>query len=253
MQTPSGTSESGSYPALADVLDKEIVPQAVIAILNTYKDAFGYLKDCSTGIGLVIQNNSSSSALASVTFGTANGRYEDGKVTYDLKYKLTVNVAYLGLNSDGTLKESGRQELEGTIAHEMTHAFMDETLTKGMFSGDNRYPLWFIEGMAQTAVGGYADFNDWVNGGLKIRETSSVSEISSIVTTSKNKLTISSSGSASYGTGYLACMYLGQLASGKGTSKGSITPENIRSGLDKILTMLGEGKALNDVTGWELQ
>lgn len=245
-QTPSGSSQIGDYTALADVLDREIVPQAVKALLHTYPGAFGYLNDCSIGIGLAIENNANSSALASVTFGTANGRYEDGKVTYDLKYKLTVNVAYLSLNDDGTLTGSSRQDLEGTIIHEMTHALMDETLTKGMFSGSNGYPLWFIEGMAQTAVGGYADFNDWVNGGLGIRQNTSVSQISNIVKASANKLG-ASSGAASYGTGYLACMYLGQLASGKGLSSEAITPQNISTGLDKILKKLGEGNSLNDV------
>jgi hypothetical protein len=80
--------------------------------------------------------------------------------------------------------------------------------------------------MAQTASGGYANCNDWVKYGLGIDGSTSLSAIQSKVTGS-NALTNSSSSAALYGTGYLACMYLGYLASGSE----EINAENISLGL----------------------
>ena len=90
-QTASGGSGvSASYTKLAETLDRSLVPQAVNALLNVYSDAFGYLKDSSTGIGLVIENRSSSSALASVTLSTGAGTIgADGTLRLPLGFKLT--------------------------------------------------------------------------------------------------------------------------------------------------------------------
>ncbi|SES64738.1 flagellin N-terminal helical domain-containing protein [[Clostridium] polysaccharolyticum] len=249
-QTAAGTKQvPEGYAVLANILDQEIVPQAVNTILSTFSSAFHYLKDSSTGIGLTIINDGSKNALASVSVGTSS-RLDSatGEKEYlYLTYNLTVNAFYLQFKADGTLEDSVRSQLEGTIAHEMIHGFMDELLTKGMVGDDStRYPLWFMEGMAQSAVGGYANYNDWVNGGLRINETKSVDQISNIVMSSSNKLS-ANSGNASYGTGYLACMYLGQLASGKGLSSSAITATNISAGLDTILKKLGEGNSLDSV------
>ena len=256
-KTPEGSSSIGSYTKLADTLDKEIVPQAVNRILSAYPTAFGYLTGSSTGIGLSIINDPGSSAMASVAAGTRNAYSIGGKVEGDLAFKLTVNARYLDLDSEGTLTDASRQNLEGTILHEMIHAFMDEATTNGMFgfngatqSDANKYPQWFKEGMAQTAVGGCADFNDWVNAGLGITASSTESEVTSKI--SANKLSSGTSAS-SYGTGYLACMYLGQLASGGGLNKSDITVSSVQNGLDKIMARLVGGDSLdtiiNDISG----
>lgn len=240
MQRPSEeTSGVGTYTVLADTLDKSIVPQAVNALINTYPNAFGYLSSCSTGIGLKIEGNSSS-VLASVTVGTSNGRVENGQVTYDLRFSLSVNPDYLDFNPDGTLTADSRTEFEGTILHEMTHALMDEAMTYGMMSSTNKYPLWFVEGMAQTAVGGYANYNDWVNNALNINTSSTEENIKTVLSgpaSLKSTYSISS-----YGTGYLAVMYLGYLAGGE-----TLSASSIRNGVDKILTDLKDGISLSDI------
>ena len=99
-----GSGVSSSYTALAKVLDEQIVPQAVNTLLGVYSDAFGYLKDCSTGIGLVIENKPSSTALASVTLAPDNNNISmvDGTLRLPLGFKLTVNAAYLTTAADGT-------------------------------------------------------------------------------------------------------------------------------------------------------
>lgn len=254
-QSPAGGSGVGGYTALSNVLDKEIVPQAVNALLNTYSEAFGYLKDSSTGIGLIIVNDSSSSALASVSLTPQfSGEFSsDGEPKYNLGFQLKVNASYLGLES-GNLTGDNRRALETTVLHEMVHGIMDEALTNGMLgiSGgvqntSYEFPGWFIEGMAQTASGGYSNDNDWVNGGLRIDTSTSESDITSIVRSSANRLTNASDAHASYGTGYLACMYLGQLASGKGVGEEEISVSSIKTGLNSILKKLTAGQSLDEV------
>jgi flagellin-like hook-associated protein FlgL len=132
----------------------------------------------------------------------------------------------------------------------MMHAFMDEALTNGMTgavdgnlalpnSSKDPYPLWFMEGMAQTAAGGYYNGNDWVNRGLGIIANMSDADI--ITKLNAHPLSASKSDDTSnYGTGYLACMYLGYLAGGSSL-------DNIKDGLGTILSELRSGKSLADV------
>lgn len=253
IQSNSGDPTMSGYNELKNTLKNSIVPQAVTSLVSTYSDAFGYLQDSSIGIGLNLYSNINSSTLASVALGLS-GKSVNGVMEFQLDYKLSVNMAYLSFESDGTtLTESCRSELEATILHEMVHALMDESLTCGMLgftnSGtsdtSNEYPLWFAEGMAQTASGGYADWNDWVDG-LGINASTPINTISSNVQSSTNKLSASTSSSA-YGTGYLACMYLGFLGSGASLSQGNVTAANIKSGLNLVLKELVNGKSLDTV------
>lgn len=54
--------------------------------------------------------------------------------------------------SDYNISSYNDGELAATIAHEMTHLVMQDTLTAGMLGQNSEgYPKWFKEGMAQTA------------------------------------------------------------------------------------------------------
>lgn len=170
---------------------------------------------------------------------------------YFTNYTLTVNTKNL-LDSSGNITESKRKELEAIVAHEFVHGVMNEALTCGMAgvangipNANNKFPLWFIEGMAQTASGGYANFNDFVNSGLGINSNTSVDDISRIV---KGQYRLSNSesdgtGRSPYGVGYLACMYLGYLANGAS----DISEQSIRTGLSSMLKEMVGGKDLNTV------
>lgn len=267
IQAGSGSSQlNGSdYDALKNVLKTEIVPQAVKALLTTYPDTFGYLANSSIGIGLDVYKDSKP-VLASVTLGA--NVWPDGTATpqAELTYKLSVNINTL-LDKNGKIdltQNNIREDLEVTIIHEMMHAMMDEVHTNGMlgFNGSNfvnseQFPGWFAEGMAQSVAGGCYNGNDWVNGGgsgwtngqggLEITDTTSEAVIAARLTGSGSKLGAQTA-TSEYGTGYLACMYLGYLANGGG----SVTQDGIRKGLDKILGELRgnsttKGKGLNDV------
>lgn len=267
-KTGVGNATISGYTYLKDLLQKEIVPQAVTGILKCFSPAFNYLSSSSIGIGLSLVNNPSSTTLAAVSAGCYSSG-DNNVVSNMLTYELSVNMASLRYDTNGQLTNESREALETTIVHEMVHGFMDETLTNGMlgitngvydarYSGTqasyekspNSYPNWFKEGMAQAAAGGYANFNDWVNGngnnsgngGLGINTSTLQGDISTIVKESNNYLA-SGSNASKYGTGYLACMYLGYLASGGS----SVTAGSISSGLGLILSDLASGKSLEMV------
>lgn len=230
-QTNAGSSTSTAYGTdIMDTLETEIVPQAVQSLLDTYSGALGYLAGSSVGIGLKLYSDTTST-LAYVSCGATVGG--SGST---LSFTLAVNVNSLNFTA-GELTDDSREDLEATIAHEMVHAFMDESVTAGMlgYNGSTfvtAYPTWFKEGMAQTASGG----SDWVKYGLGITAAATDAQIQSAfsgLTTNTNE--------ANYATGYLACMYLGYLAGGGGT----VNASTIAAGDDKILQSLVSGKSLD--------
>jgi len=246
-QTPAGSATIAGYGSLKGALKSQIVPQAVQSIVNRYSSTFGYLRNSSIGIGLELYTNTSSSTLASVTMGVSGPLN-----ALNVKYTLSVNMATLDFDNAGNLKAASRDELEVTIIHEMTHAMMDETLTNGMlghtgngqFQQGARFPMWFIEGMAQASAGGCFNGNDWVNASLKITASTPVGTIATILNKGDNHLSKADGGSgiAQYGTGYLACMYLGYLAGGGG----SVQASKIARGLDTIMSEIKSGTSMEE-------
>ena len=242
---PDGAPTLAGYNGLKDALRDVIVPNAVQSIIDAYSPAYDFLKGSTIGMGLKLGGNNEIGAgvLAYVQLG------HYGMGVQELDYQLGVNLQSLTIDNAGNLDNASRNELEVTIVHEMMHAFMDEALTNGMTGNatqTDRFPKWFIEGMAQTAAGGYYDENDWVNGGLGINVNSTDADISSAL----NKASLTKSEdktddgfTASYGTGYLASMYLGHLAGGGG----NIDASRIKAGLGKILGDIRGGKNLEDV------
>lgn len=251
----NATATGNEY--LKNILQTEIVPQTVNSILRAYSPAFNYLSSSSIGMGLKLYNDASTPVLAAVSIGFSEDN-EDKKVNNTmLTYTLSVNMASLQYDNDGHLTDESRTSLETTIVHEMVHGFMDEAVTNGMIGitngvrdEQNAYPGWFVEGMAQTAAGGYENSNDWVNGngynsgtgGLGITTDSSEEDIATEVNESNNCLA-SGTYASKYGTGYLACMYLGYLASGSS----NVTAKDISNGLGKMLSDLASGKSLNTI------
>lgn len=263
--TPSGEASgaggsndplvSGTGKRLSQILKEQIVPQCVTNILNTYT-CFSYLKGSTLGIGLNLYNNPSDSASASVRL-TPNIFNDDGTIPASsyLGFTLSVNVAkdILGkinsANPDDVQK--ARSGLEATIAHEMIHAFMDEATTAGMLGlnpedmnqdmSRYRFPGWFIEGMANTASGP----TGWVHkyatsSALRITESSTDAEILSQI---KAHPLNSNAAVNMYGTGYLACMYLGAKIGGY--SGGAVNAATISKGLSSLLGEVIGGSSLD--------
>lgn len=243
---------------ISDILKTEIVPRTVDNILTNYS-AFSYLKGSAIGIGLKLYSDTTGKykdTLASVTLSSS--LRADGTGT--LGYMLSVNMGRV----DPTTNPNWREDLEATISHEMIHAFMDEATTAGMTGklpgttspqDVGRFEKWFIEGMAQTASGP----DNWVHpqsgGGLRIDATSTDAEIATQI--QNHKLVNSDTASdVNYGTGYLACMYLGwRIASGGSTST-PVNAANISKGLNSLLNEVIGGKsldtAISDLTGGKI-
>lgn len=267
--TPSGEASGaggtndpivgGTGKRLSQILKEQIVPQCVTNILNTYT-CFSYLKGSTLGIGLRLYNDPSDSASASVSL-SATGLKSDGTLTSTgyLGFKLSVNVGnkvqtLMGNinSSDAAAVQKARADLEATIAHEMIHAFMDEATTNGMLglnpsdmSQDRskfRFPGWFIEGMANTASGPTGWVHKYAGStGLKISETSTDAEILNQIKTHKLNDVASVN---KYGTGYLACMYLGAKITGY--TSGPVDATDISKGLSRLMDAVIGGSSLDD-------
>lgn len=253
----TSTPTASGYVNFKNVLKKEIVPQAIESIMNTFPDTYSYLQGSTIGIGLDIYSDPTSNVLAAVGMSAAGYGYDNN---WTIEYTLHVNTATLGITSNAdTLTASARNDLEITIVHEMVHAMMDEALTAGMlgytqangFQNSLEFPDWFVEGMAQVASGGCYNNNDWVNAGgnpastndgLGITAATSLTDIKSIVQGTDNKIG-SGTVPSQYGTGYLACMYLGYLADGTG----NVTQAALANGVDEILSRIRSGESLESV------
>lgn len=253
----TSTPTASGYVNFKNVLKKEIVPQAIESIMNTFPDTYSYLQGSTIGIGLDIYSDPTNNVLAAVGVSAAGYGYDNN---WTIEYTLHVNTATLGITSNAdTLTASARNDLEVTIVHEMVHAMMDEALTAGMlgytqadgFQNSLEFPDWFVEGMAQVASGGCYNNNDWVNSGgnptstndgLGITSATSLADIKSIVQGTDNKIG-SGTVPSQYGTGYLACMYLGYLADGTG----NVTQAALANGVDEILSRIRSGESLESV------
>lgn len=93
--------------------------------------------------------------------------------------------------------------------------------------------------MAQTASGP----GNWLlSGGLNLSEVSTDDEITAAI--GKDRLG-SGTTASQYGTGYLACMYLGAAIQGGGTPPAAVDAEVISAGLTKLMNEVISGKSLD--------
>lgn len=92
---------------------------------------------------------------SSGTLAYVSGSFKSGDQTLS-SISLTVDSADFS-ESDVKNNSAKLGTLESAIAHEMMHAVMDAALPEGMCpnGGAEDFPLWFKEGTAQLAGGGY--------------------------------------------------------------------------------------------------
>ena len=236
-QSALDPTDGRDYSKFKDLLDKQIVPQAVQSVLDTFKETFGYLAGSNIGIGLQI-NDRGNNVLASMSMTFMKDTQYIPDV--DLGYTLTINVSSLKFDDEMNLKPESRSYFETTVVHEIMHAFMFESLTAGMAGKDQywnntqAFPLWFMEGTAQAAGGG-ADY------AIKYMQLNRKTEEQIASELATYKLGSPDDNVANYGTGYLAVLYLGHLASGESNDIKDIT-----SGIDKLMNDVRGGKSLDE-------
>lgn len=145
-----------------------------------------------------------------------------------MSYTLNIDKADYDAADFANMTNEEKADLAATVAHEMTHLVMFDTLTDGMLSSSaEAFPKWFVEGMAQTASGD----GGWVS-----------NQISSSSSDAQIKNYMSKMATMPYGAGYLATMYLGYAA---GSASGDLEAR-ITDGLNKIFTSLTNGKTLDE-------
>lgn len=147
----------------------------------------------------------------------------------EMTYTMNVDTA------DYDITNYNDGELAATISHEMTHLIMQDTLTSGMVGKNSEpYPLWFVEGMAQTASGD----DGWLSHRLNAAST-----------TADIKNYLAQTASMPYGAGYLSTLYLAQMAS----KASAVSTASLRNGVNRILGELIKGRTLsqviNDISG----
>ncbi|MDD7027062.1 MAG: flagellin [Lachnospiraceae bacterium] len=248
-------TNSATNSTWKDVLVNQIVPGAVSAIFSAFP-VFAQVAakgGLSNEIGLDIYDNPNQGVLAfvSLQYSQSYGHVDKNS----LALSLGVNEAYLGFDLSGNhLTAESRLQLEGTIIHEMMHAFMFDSVINGMLGVDDngdevnesRFPTWFYEGMAQTVWGAGDNSNDFLKA-LNLNENSTIQEIQAAMSTFRGSIGAPGYGNdmlAQYGTGYLACMYLGYLAAGK---PANYTPADIASGLNTVLTKIINGYSMDAI------
>ncbi len=244
---------------------KEIVSTASDIMTEVYPKTFGHLKGSGFGLGLIEEDstNNMNNAAVSIQMGTYHDPYEGVFINPGLE----INIRQFRV-SGKPMTEDGRRDLIKTISHETMHAMMLETLTAGM-SGKNlessggvvngRFPNWFIEGTAEVSGGGTGFVNS-----LLLRHTDkgitnddlSVEDFKEAMTKSSLVLGREPSSAftniyASYGTGYLACMYLANIIENDGDMPNDEEPNlsKIRAGLDTLMKNVADGYSLDQAIG----
>ena len=202
---------------------KSAAASAVNKLSSNFPSLFGAAATSGVKVGLELGNIdgvNNTLAYASLNMGWN----DDASV---MTYTMKVDTSDYNPSAFGSMTSQQKADLAGVIAHEMTHLFMFDTLTDGMLNGSgNKFPLWFIEGAAQTSSGD----NGWVSG--KLNPSSSNDAI-------KNYM--SQLSDMPYGAGYLATMYLGYAVSAKNGNT-AVTADNIKNGLDELFTDIASNK-----------
>ncbi len=219
--TGTENSDSIKNSALAG-LTVDAASMAVSKLNGLYGGLFTAASSSDIKVGLELSPQSPGNTLA-----TASLSMSATDSSTMMSYKLWVDTSDYPLDISDSSKKAN---LAATVAHEMTHLVMFDTLTKGMIGG-TKFPSWFVEGTAQTSSGD----NGWFN----LDSSSSDAEISNYMSKIETM---------PYGAGYAACMYLGYAASGAG----SVTSANIAAGLNKVFKNIADNIKDPDVSDTDI-
>ncbi len=200
---------------------KDAASFAVGKLLSAYTKLRDNAASNSENVGLALTNIDGSGG----TLARAELELSSSSASTSLTYTMRIDTSDY---SSGSLTDAKKADLAATIAHEMTHIMMYDTLTNGMVI--DKYPSWFIEGTAQTSSGD----SGWVSNHLT--PSSSEADIKSYMANSAYR---------DYGAGYIATLYLAYKANGDDTA--AVNAQNLQRGLDTVFGELSSGKTLNEV------
>ena len=201
---------------------QEAAAYAINKLATNFPNLFAAASSSGIKIGLELGNIDGSSGTLAYALLSMAGNSTSTTMGYTMK----IDTSDYAINDFPNMSADKKSDLAAVIAHEMTHLVMYDTLTAGM-ANNNGFPKWFKEGAAQTSSGD----NNWVSN--RVNASSSDSAVKNFM---------SQLSSMPYGTGYVATMYLGQLASGQS----NVNATNIRNGLDNFMTYIAQGHTFNE-------
>ena len=230
----STTESSAATGKVNNGLNKDFadfVVKAASSAASKITTAYQSLAKASSNvkIGLNVQNiDGKNNTLASAQLSM---RYTSEWT--QMTYTMNIDSSDYNPASFSSMSEAQKADLAATIAHEMTHLIMQDTLTGGMI-GNNTFPTWFIEGTAQTSSGD----GGWVSSTIGLSPTEN--QIKSYM----GKLD-----SLPYGAGYLATMALGYEVAKEQKSASTVDSSTIKDGLNTLfgeLVKQGQKQNLSD-------
>ena len=275
---------------LADLVVNTLQPQAVNLLIEKFpalKTAAAN-KEIGNYLAVVVSYNKDTSAYGYSSRGNVD---DDTYPNYKFVYSLTVNSNQLTEHTeDGKTviaRDTGSKaltDLANTIVHELFHCVSYDYNRPGLtgllydgntlqeYSSDVEFPVWFKEGTASTVE------NNWQfrQGSLKIMRTpfgadSPQDNYSKDLLvqryvgadvggeyTSNYIYDIGGNDSLNYYVGgYLACMYLYELAASRDSSIGTsisesggnivVSSEKLRLGMNSIIERMHKGETLDQV------
>ena len=225
----AATTESAATGKVNSGLNQEFadfVVKAASSAASKIAGAYPLLAQASSEvkIGLDVKNidgknNTLASAQLSMSYTSS---------WTQMTYTMNIDSSDYNPGYFASMTDAEKADFAATIAHEMTHLIMQDTLTGGMV-GSNKFPTWFVEGTAQTSSGD----GGWVSVG----NTSSEDQI---------KAFMSKLDSDPYGAGYLATMALGLAVANYESLLGGNTAEKIKAGLNSLFgELVSQGQTQN--------
>ena len=222
--TATGKVNSGLNKDFADFVVKA-ASSAASKITAAYPALAAVSSDVK--IGLNVQNiDGKNGTLASAQLSMS---YTSSWT--QMTYTMNIDSSDYNPGKFTSMTDTQKADLAATIAHEMTHLIMQDTLTHGMI---NDFPKWFKEGTAQTSSGD----GGWVSNSIGTNPTD---------TQIKNYM--SNLDSLPYGAGYLATMALGYEVAKANSLGSNYDSATIKAGLNKLfddLVTQGQTHNLND-------
>ncbi len=259
------------YNLVSDVILPQVVSELTKAFPAFTESDDG--KAIGEKIGLLVYTSEfpDSQASSQTSIAYVSG-VPDGTGAYYYMMGVNAKTLFTKDPETGTYKynEDERTNLENTVIHEMLHAFMDDYTRAGvvrMPDQSNDYPGWFCEGIASAVENVYTfrydQYSKIYNKNLKTSNKkvlefyNNYSEIYPAGTQINHVPDIGTSDDegnriSAYTMGYMATVYLSFLsqASENGTDQSnykSFKSEDLRSGLNSILSRLHEGETLDEV------
>ena len=218
---------------------QDAAANAVGKLYSNFPTLFDKAASNGIQVGLDLHKKDQGNVLA-----TASLKMSASSESTMMQYSMFVDTIDYPLSEFDSMSDEKKADLAATIAHEMTHLVMYDTLTNGMVSGS--FPNWFVEGSAQTSSGD----GGWVNIGPSSSDAA-IKNYNSKMTDYANH--------NEYGAGYVGTMYLGYaVAASQAGSAVGVNSSNIKSGLNKLMSYMAENKkslndAIADLTGYNSQ